>query len=51
LKAVLPGPIRRDPLLGAKRLQLGEREVLGEEALERRAVDHLGLAAARELRV
>ena len=34
-------PDRGDPLLGAQRLELRKREVLDEEALERRAVDRL----------
>ena len=40
-----------DALLGAQRLELGEREVLGEPAGERDAVDRLRRAAARKLRV
>ena len=39
----------RDPLLRAQRLELGEREVLGEPAGGRRAVDLLGRAAGGEL--
>ena len=39
----------RDPLLRAQRLELGEREVLGEPAGDRRAVDRLRRAAGGEL--
>jgi hypothetical protein len=41
----------RQALLREQRLQLGEREVLGEPAGDRDAVDDLGRPAARELRM
>jgi hypothetical protein len=39
----------RDPLLRTQRLELGEREVLGEPARQRDAVDHLRRPAIGEL--
>jgi len=43
-------PQRRQPLARTQRLELGEREVLGEPAGDRDAVDDLGRLAACELR-
>jgi hypothetical protein len=40
----------RQPLLRPQRLQLGEREILAEPAVERISVDHLARAALGELR-
>ena len=44
-------PHAREPLHGAQGAQLGEREVLGEPARHRDAVDHLGRASVGELGV
>ena len=46
--AVVVVRAERQPLLRAQRLDLGEREVLGEPAGDRLAVDGLGRLAIRE---
>lgn len=43
------GPELRQPLAGAQRLELGQREILGEPTLHGFAVDRLSPAPAREL--